>query len=99
MEPYRYECATPAGFVQRVVVLAQCGYRFFVQGEVPERKAVERVDDKILSMYARGMSVRDISAHLHEIYNVEVSPDLISRVTDAVGPRERGLDERPVVGA
>ena len=41
-------------------------------------------DDKILSMYARGMSVRDIRAHLEEIYNVEVSPDLISRVTDAV---------------
>jgi putative transposase len=41
-------------------------------------------DDKILSMYARGMSVRDIQGHLHEIYGVEVSPDLISKVTDAV---------------
>ncbi len=41
-------------------------------------------DDKILSMYARGMSVRDIRAHLEEIYGVEVSPELISRVTDAV---------------
>ena len=41
-------------------------------------------DDKILSMYARGMSTRDIQAHLHEIYGVDVSPDLISRVTDAV---------------
>lgn len=41
-------------------------------------------DDKILSMYARGMSTRDIQAHLHEIYGVDVSPELISRVTDAV---------------
>lgn len=41
-------------------------------------------DDKILSMYARGMSTRDIRAHLNELYGVEVSPDLISRVTDAV---------------
>lgn len=41
-------------------------------------------DDKILSMYARGMSTRDIRAHLNEMYGVEVSPDLISRVTDAV---------------
>lgn len=41
-------------------------------------------DDKILSMYARGMSTREIAAHLQEIYGVEVSPDLISRVTDAV---------------
>ena len=41
-------------------------------------------DDKILSMYARGMSVRDIQAHLSELYGTEVSPDLISSVTDAV---------------
>ncbi|MEE9391733.1 MAG: IS256 family transposase [Planctomycetota bacterium] len=41
-------------------------------------------DDKIISMYARGMSVRDIRAHLEEIYNVDVSPDLISRATDGV---------------
>ena len=41
-------------------------------------------DDKILALYSRGLSVRDIQAHLQEIYGVEVSPDLISRVTDAV---------------
>ena len=41
-------------------------------------------DDKILSMYARGMTTRDIQGHLEEIYGVEVSPTLISNVTDAV---------------
>jgi len=41
-------------------------------------------DDKILSMYARGMTVREIQGHLEEIYAVEVSPDLISSVTDSV---------------
>mgnify|MGYP002718202437 FL=1 len=41
-------------------------------------------DDKIVSMYARGMSVREIVGHLRELYGVEVSPDLISAVTDAV---------------
>ena len=41
-------------------------------------------DDKILSMYARGMTVRDIQGHLEEIYGLEVSPTLISNVTDAV---------------
>jgi putative transposase len=41
-------------------------------------------DDKILSMYARGMTVREIQGHLEEIYQVEVSPTLISSVTDAV---------------
>ena len=48
-------------------------------------------------MYARGMSVRDIRAHLEELYGLEVSPDLISRVTDAVMDevrewRSRALD-------
>jgi putative transposase len=41
-------------------------------------------DDKIVSMYARGMSVREIAGHLRELYGVDVSPDLISTVTDAV---------------
>jgi putative transposase len=42
------------------------------------------LDDKIISLYARGMSVRDIQAQLEEMYGVEVSPTLISNVTDAV---------------
>jgi putative transposase len=53
-------------------------------------------DDKILSMYARGMTVREIQAHLQEIYNVEVSPDLISKVTDAVIDELRTWQSRPL---
>src|SRR5260370_10178078 len=41
-------------------------------------------DDKIISMYARGLSTRAIQGHLEEIYKVEVSPTLISNVTEAV---------------
>lgn len=41
-------------------------------------------DDKILSMYARGMTTREIAGHLKEIYQVDVSPELISRATDSV---------------
>ncbi len=41
-------------------------------------------DEKIISMYARGMTVREIRGHLEEIYGLDVSPDLISTVTDAV---------------
>ncbi|HEX8312803.1 MAG TPA: IS256 family transposase [Chthoniobacteraceae bacterium] len=41
-------------------------------------------DDKIISMYARGMSVRQIRGHLEELYGIDVSPDLISTITDAV---------------
>jgi putative transposase len=42
------------------------------------------IDDKILSLYARSMTVREIQGHLAELYGTELSPDLISRVTDAV---------------
>ncbi|MCX4241865.1 IS256 family transposase [Paraliomyxa miuraensis] len=41
-------------------------------------------DDKVLSLYGRGMSTREIQGHLAELYGTEVSPDLISRVTDVV---------------
>lgn len=41
-------------------------------------------DDKIISMYARGMSAREIVGHLRDLYGIDVSPDLISAVTDAV---------------
>jgi putative transposase len=41
-------------------------------------------DDKIISMYARGMSVRQVRGHLEELYGIDVSPDLISTITDAV---------------
>ena len=41
-------------------------------------------DDKMVSMYARGMTVREIRGHLEELYGIDVSPDLISTITDAV---------------
>jgi putative transposase len=53
-------------------------------------------DDKILSMYARGMSTRDIQAHLEEMYQVEVSPSLISEVTDGVMEAARAWQNRPL---
>jgi transposase-like protein len=53
-------------------------------------------DDKILSLYARGMTVREIQGHLAELYGVEVSPDLISRVTDAVLDEVRDWQNRPL---
>lgn len=53
-------------------------------------------DDKIVAMYGRGMSVRDIQAHLAEIYGVEVGHDLISRVTDAILDDVREWQARPL---
>ncbi len=53
-------------------------------------------DDKIISMYARGMSTRDIEAHLREMYGVEVSATLISQVTDEVMEEVRVWQNRPL---
>jgi len=53
-------------------------------------------DAKILSMYARGMTTREIQAHLEELYQVEVSPALISNVTDAVLDEVQAWQSRPL---
>ena len=53
-------------------------------------------DDKIISLYARGMSVREIQSHLAELYGTEVSPDFISKVTDAVLDEVREWQSRPL---
>lgn len=53
-------------------------------------------DEKILGMYARGMTVRDIQGHLEDLYGVEVSPDLISRVTSAVAEDILAWQARPL---
>ena len=53
-------------------------------------------DDKILSMYARGMTTRDIQGHLEEIYGVEVSPELISTVTDGIISEVKEWQNRPI---
>jgi putative transposase len=53
-------------------------------------------DDKILSLYARGMTVREIQSHLEEMYGTEVSPTLISSVTDAVIDEVKVWQSRPL---
>jgi putative transposase len=53
-------------------------------------------DDKILSLYARGMTVREIQSHLEEMYGTEVSPTLISSVTDAVMDEVKAWQARPL---
>src|SRR4051812_25078580 len=53
-------------------------------------------DQQILSMYARGMTTRDIQGHLQQMYGVEVSPGLISEVTDAVLDEVRVWQSRPL---
>ena len=53
-------------------------------------------DDKIISLYARGMTVREIQGHLTEMYGTEVSPSLISAVTDAVSEEVKAWQARPL---
>jgi putative transposase len=60
------------------------------------QRRFEGFNDKILALYARGLSTRDIEAHLAEIYGVKVGRDLISRVTDAVMDDVRAWQQRPL---
>jgi putative transposase len=63
------------------------------------RKGQTRLDgfnDRIIALYARGMTTRDIRAHLREMYDVDVSPDLISRVTDGVLEELAEWQSRPL---
>ena len=53
-------------------------------------------DDKVVSMYARGMGTREIQGHLRELYGIEVSPDLVSAVTDAVLDEVAEWQNRPL---
>jgi len=60
------------------------------------QRRFEGFDSQIISMYARGMTTRDIQGHLMEIYGVEVSPDLISDVTNSVIDDVREWQNRPL---
>jgi putative transposase len=60
------------------------------------QRRFEGFDDKILALYSRGLSTRDIEAYLRELYGVSVGRDLISRVTDAVMDDVREWQARPL---
>lgn len=60
------------------------------------QRRLDGFDEKVLSLYARGMSMRDIQGHLEELYGTSVSPDLISTVTDAVMEEVRAWQNRPL---
>jgi transposase-like protein len=60
------------------------------------QRRLEGFDEKEIALYAGGMTVRDIQAHLWELYGTDVSPDLISRVTDAVVAEMAVWQSRPV---
>lgn len=60
------------------------------------RRRFPGFDDKIIALYARGMSTRDIQGHVRELYGIEVSPDLVSAVTDSVIDEVTTWQSRPL---
>ena len=57
---------------------------------------VSNIEDQVLSMYAKGMTTRDISSHLKEVYGVDASAEMISHMTDRVLPMAREWQNRPL---
>ena len=54
------------------------------------------IEEKILSMYAKGMTTSDIEGHIHDIYGVEVSDTTVSRITDKILPVAKEWQQRPL---
>ena len=60
------------------------------------RRRFPGFDDKIIALYARGMSTRDIQGHVRELYGIDISPDLVSAVTDSVIEEVTAWQSRPL---
>ena len=57
---------------------------------------ISNIEDQVLSMYAKGMTTRDISSHLREVYGVEASAEMISHMTDRILPVAKEWQNRPL---
>ena len=57
---------------------------------------ISSIEDQVLSMYAKGMSTRDMEKHLESLYGMDVSPELISRITDRIIPMINEWQSRPL---
>jgi transposase-like protein len=60
------------------------------------QKDISGLEDKIISMYAKGMTTRDIQAHIKDLYGYEISPETVSSITDKVLDRAREWQSRPL---
>jgi len=61
-----------------------------------DRQVNPSIDDRIISMYAKGMSTRDINSQMREIYGIDVSAEMVSRITDKVIPLAKEWQNRPL---
>jgi transposase-like protein len=60
------------------------------------QKDISGIEEKVISMYAKGMSTRDIQAHIYDIYGYEISPETVSNITDSVIEKAREWQARPL---
>ena len=60
------------------------------------QKDISDIDQKIISMYAKGMTTNDIESHMRELYDIEISDSTISRITDKILPIVKEWQERPL---
>jgi len=60
------------------------------------KRDISGLEEKIISMYAKGMTTRDIQAHIKDLYNYDISPDTVSSITDKVIERAREWQSRPL---
>jgi putative transposase len=64
---------------------------------VPKRqRRIAGFNDLVIGLVSRGMTVRDVQAHIADVYDVEISPELVSKITDAVLPELREWQSRPL---
>ena len=57
---------------------------------------ISNIEDQVLSMYAKGMTTRDISSHLHDVYGIDASAEMISHMTDRILPIAKEWQNRPL---
>ncbi|VCU72609.1 Transposase, Mutator family [Pigmentiphaga humi] len=86
---------TPEGAIELSIPRDRHG-RFAPALIAKYRRRFPGFDDKIIALYARVMSTRDIQAHVRELYGIEVSPDLVSAVTDSVIDEVTAWQSRPL---
>ena len=60
------------------------------------QRDISGIEERVISMYAKGMSTRDISAHIHDIYGYELSAETISTITEKVMEKAREWQSRPL---
>jgi hypothetical protein len=63
------------------------------------KRDISGLEEKIISMYAKGMTTRDIQAHIKDLYNYEISPETVSSITDKILEKAREWQIRPLSGA